>query len=394
MATPTEKNIFKVYTFQFFWIFAIILPVLYPYYTSLGVNMHQFFQLQAVFGFAVAFFEIPTGYFSDHYGRKLSLVIGGFLAGVSYFVLAKATGFWGLVAHEFLLGLALSFVSGTDIAILFESIPVKSPRDMSSRILGYHQMAAALGESVAALLCSFLLFFWTYSHIIWLQAMVAWLPFMVAITLHEPPVHQKQIFEFKKIKALWRQILHDQKLVQLLALNFVAWMLGTFIAIWIIQKFWQEQGVPLAWFGLLWAASNFTIGLTGLFTRRLEKSLSVRHVLIVIAVLCVAAYFLMPVFGGILGILFGFFIYIARGLNNVVSRDLLNQTMEPALRATANSILNFLFRFTFAVIGPAIGFSIDRWGLNPTLFVIGCCFLLCGLFVTLPLLRLLKNTEV
>ncbi len=390
----TEKNIFKVYTFQFFWIFAIILPVLYPYYASLGVNMHQFFQLQAVFGFTVAFFEIPTGYLSDRYGRKICLIIGGFLSGASYVILTQATGFWGLVAHEFLLGLALSFVSGTDIAILFESIPHKSPRDMSSRILSFHQMAAALGESSAALVCSLLLFIWTYSHIIWIQAAVAWLPFLVALTLHEPPTHQKQIVEFKKIKKLWWQMLHDQRLIQLLSLNLVSWMLATFIAIWIIQKYWQEQGVPVAWFGVLWAASNITIGVTGLYTRRLEKSWSVRHVLLVVTVLCVSAYFLMPLVGGALGIFCGFFIYIARGLNNVVSRDLVNQTMEPALRATANSILNFLFRFTFAVVGPAIGFSVDRWGLNSTLLALGVCFFICSLAITRPLWRLLQTNEV
>ncbi|MBY0383923.1 hypothetical protein K2X05_02100, partial [bacterium] len=97
--------------------------------------------------------------------------------------------------------------------------------------------------------------------------------------------------------------------------------------------------------------------------------------------------------GGILGIIFGFFIYIARGLNNVVSRDLLNQNIDSSLRATANSILNFLFRIVFAIVGPGIGFSIDRWGLNSTLLVISFVFLLCVFFITIPLWRRLTSDK-
>jgi MFS family permease len=355
--------------------------------------MHQFFQLQAVFGFTVALFEVPTGYLSDRFGRKKSLCTGGFLAGISYLILTQATGFWGLLAHEFSLGLALSFVSGTDIALLYESLPKKSPRDVSSRILGHNQMASALGESSAAVLCTILLIFFSYYEIIFLQALVAWAPFLVALTLKEPKEHQHTTLEISKIKILWRQILHDYRITRLLAFNFVLWMLATFIAVWIIQRYWQDQNIPVQWFGLLWAGSNMVIGLTGLYARQLEARWGIQNILLVIAGLCLAAYFFMPLFGGFLGVLFGTLIYIARGLNTIVSRDLLNQTMEPELRATANSILNFLFRIIFAIVGPAIGFSIDRWGLDAILYAISGIFLVCFAFITLPLCRSLTSEK-
>ena len=384
-------NIPKVYGFQFFWIFAIILPVLYPYYASLGINMHQFFQLQAVFGFTVAFFDIPMGYLSDRFGRKKSLCLGGLLSGISYYILTQATGYWGLLAHEFSLGLALSFVSGTDIAILFESLPPESSRDTTSRILSHNQMAAALGESLSALLCTLLILSLSYKEIIFLQAVVSWLPLFIALTLHEPKTHQTTKLKINEIKKIWRQLLYDHTLTRWLVVNFVVWLLATFIAVWIIQRYWQEQNIPLVWFGLLWAASNFVIGLTGLFARKLEHTLGVANTLLLVALLSVTAYLLMPLLGGVLGVIFGFFIYIARGLNNVVSRDLLNQNIDSSMRATANSILNFLFRVVFAIVGPGIGFSIDRWGLNSTLIVISLFFLLCVFFITLPLWRRLTS---
>ena len=385
-------NIRKIYGFQFFWIFAIVLPILYPYYTSLGVSTHEFFQLQAVFGITAALFEIPTGYLSDRYGRKKCLCLGALVSGLSYWILTQATGFWGLLAHEFSLGLALSFISGTDVAILFESLPLNYSRDLSSRILSHNQMAAALGEFSAALICSAMMSFITYKELIAIQAILAWLPLAVALTLQEPKRHQPTHLNFQKIKKLWQQLLHEQPLIRLLSFNFVVWLLATFVAVWIVQRYWQDQQIPLVWFGVLWAASNFMIGLTGLFARRVEKSLGMGKSLLLVAGLCISAYFLMSVVGGTIGVLCGFLIYIARGLNNVISRDLLNQTMDPALRATANSILNFLFRFSFAILGPAVGYSIDQWGLNQTLLSLSGLFLLCLFFITIPLFRRLTST--
>ncbi len=385
-------NIRKIYGFQFFWIFAVVLPILYPYYISLGISTHEFFQLQAVFGLTAAFFEIPTGYLSDRYGRKKSLCLGALISGASYWILTQATGFWGLLAHEFSLGLALSFISGTDVAILFESLPAKYSRDLSSRILSHNQMAAALGEFSAALLCSALLSFFSYQKLIALQAVLAWLPLLVALTLHEPKIHQSTKLSFEKLKTLWQQLLKHQSLTRMLTFNFIVWLLATFVAVWIVQRYWQDQGIPLVWFGVLWASSNFAVGATGLFARSIEKSLGVGKSLLLVALLCISAYFVMSMVGGVVGVLFGFLIYIARGINNVISRDLLNQTMDPALRATSNSMLNFLFRFTFAILGPAVGFSIDRWGLNFTLLGLSGFFLICFLFITVPLLRRLTST--
>ncbi len=382
----------RIYSFQFFWIFALILPVLYPYYASLGVNMHEFFQLQAMFGFSVAIFEIPSGYFSDYFGRKVSLGVGGFLSGVSYFILTQATGFYGLLLHEFLLGVALSFVSGTDVAILFDSLPPKASRNDSSRLLGFHQMAASLGESSAAVLCTGLLLFLSYKSIIAIQAIVAWIPFFIALSIPEPPTPRKEHLEFKKVKILWMQLLHEQLELRLLILHFVVWMLATFIAIWTIQKYWQEHNVPLTWFGLLWGASNLLMGFTGLAARRLEHRWSSRHILLGVGLLSIAAFVIMGLTPGLLGVAVGFLLYLARGLNQVVARDLLNQNMQPELRATANSIVNFLFRISFAFLGPGIGWAIDRWSLNATLLTAGAIFAILFLLITFPLWKLLKNS--
>jgi len=385
-------NVKKIYTFNFFWLFCVLLPVLYPYYATLGINMHQFFQLQAVFGLTVALLDIPTGYFSDRFGRKLSIALGGAFTGLGYIVLLLSDGYWGLFLHEIILGIALSFVSGADIAILYDSLPISTVRTQYWQALGKTQLAFAAGESLGAILCGVLVAY-SYQHVLYTQVIIAWFPFLVALTLSEPKVNKAPIYSWKNVHKMWNYLLNDEKIVRRLSLNFVMWLLATYIIIWMVQKFWRENNVPLVYFGLLWAAYNLTMGLSAYYAHTLEKKFSASQLLRIVALMCCGGYLAMAVFGGWVGIVAALALYSARGFNNVVSRDILNLRIPSELRATANSILNFLFRIFFALVGPLIGYCIDHFGSRPTLFGLGVVFLIIYIVVTLPLEKLLRSSH-
>src|SRR5690606_22315569 len=110
---------------------------------------------------------------------------------------------------------------------LFESLPPNSPRNLTSRVLGNNQMAASLGELSAALVCSGLLLFFDYKDLIAVQAVISWLPLLVALTIKEPKAHQPTTLSLRKIKRLWRQLLHEHSLIRLMSYNFVVGLLAT-----------------------------------------------------------------------------------------------------------------------------------------------------------------------
>lgn len=186
-------------------------------------------------------------------------------------------------------------------------------------------------------------------------------------------------------------LLVDDKLVKWLSWNFVLWLLSTYVVIWLVQKFWTDRNVPLAYFGLLWAGYNLTMGTSAAISHSLEKHFRSFQLLNAIALFCVLGYLLMSVLDGWWGIVAAALVYFGRGLNNVVSRDILNLRVPSELRATANSILNFLFRVLFALVGPAIGFAIDHVGMRLTLMGLGVVFLFGYMLITRPLLKMLKE---
>ena len=70
-----EQNINKIFWLNASFCFFILMPIIVPFFQSRGLNMAQIYQLQAIFAFFVLVCEVPSGYFSDLFGRKISLIL-------------------------------------------------------------------------------------------------------------------------------------------------------------------------------------------------------------------------------------------------------------------------------------------------------------------------------
>jgi len=76
----------------------------------------------AIYDIATTLLEVPSGYFSDRFGRRVTLILsGGFmvLAGV---LLTLGDGFLAFAMAQGALGAGMAFASGTDTALLYESL--------------------------------------------------------------------------------------------------------------------------------------------------------------------------------------------------------------------------------------------------------------------------------
>ncbi|MBY0317011.1 MAG: MFS transporter [Bdellovibrionales bacterium] len=378
----------RVYIFNFSWLFIIVLPILYPYYASLGMTVTEFFQLQAAFGLSVALVDIPAGYFADLYGRKLSLCIGSIISALGYLVLSYATSFWGLFLHEVLVGIALGFISGCDVALLYDSLPLdKRHHEGASKALSFSQWSYSLGEASGALIGGFLVTF-SFRHVIFTQMIISWLPFLSALTLKEPNIARKRAFKWDHIPEVARKLFVDNRLMRLLSMNFVVWFLANFIIIWSLQKYWTHLQIDLKYFGILWAFYTLSIGFAALSAPYLQRRFGLRAVMLTIPIFCFSGYILMTFDQVIVGIMGGLLIYFSRGLNNVTLRDQINMRLSAELRATANSMLSFMFRFTFGILGPFIGSFIDLRGIHDAFVILSMVFVVAFVLITPPLLRM------
>jgi MFS family permease len=66
--------------------------------------------------------EVPSGYFSDRIGRRRTLLIAAMALIGSYACFIIGAGFWWFAAGQFLLAAGIAMQSGTDTALLYDSL--------------------------------------------------------------------------------------------------------------------------------------------------------------------------------------------------------------------------------------------------------------------------------
>lgn len=369
----------------------ILLPIFIPYVIDKGLSMEQVFQLQAAFAVSVLVFEVPSGYLADIWGRRRCLILGGLLNGLGYTFLFWGESYWDFMAYEVLLGAAASMYSGADVALLYDSLDsLGASESQKRRSVGNILASRSVAEAIAAVLSSILLWLGTQFTVVAAQFAVGWAPLLIALSLKELEIERPpHLGHFNNFKAVARTIFLESKMLRAIALTMTVWGMSTFFAVWLFQKYWQEQGIPLVYFGWLWAFYNLSVAISSKFAHLLEDRLGPALLVLLMGGLPIAGYLSMAFFSGWLGVCAGLLFQLARGIHQVTLKDAFNKRIASHLRATSNSVISFGFRGAFFVTGPAVGWSVDVYGLQMTLYILAGVFSLLALVIILPFAKLL-----
>ena len=389
MNVKVSKNINILICFNFFYMFLVIVPVLVPYFTFLGLTMSQILIVQAIFGIVMAIFEIPSAYIGDLFGRKAVLCLGSFISMTGFLFLLRADNFYSLVIYEVLLGVGASFVSGADLSLLFDSI--ENDRQLIVKTLSSFQSAALIGEALAALLCGIIVVY-SFKYVIYLQVFVGCIPFFISLFLVESDyVKMNTTSHMKNFRELFGFIFKDEIILRQIFINMTICSLSTFFAIWTIQKYWSDNGLELSQIGYFWMVCNLLAALTGKVASRIETKIGTLWVLFLISILPVVAYITMGLTQSVVGLMSVLLFYISRGLNMVVYKEAFNHRIPTKFRNTANSISSFVFRVSFFIFAPLIGYSIDTVGMSLTFIYLSILFISLFFIFCIPFLISLRK---
>ena len=383
---PVKKNIALLYGFSFFDPFMIVIPVWVPYLATRGITMRQFMELQAVFALVILCGEVPSGLLSDLWGRKKTLLLGSTLKAISFSLLPLWSSYEGFLFYHLTMGIALSMISGGDVALLYDShLAAGGERSRGTAVLGNMKLAGQTGAAVSALLGGAVVTL-SYGHLLWTNALLSWIPLLLVLGVTEPPAApgtgKKRSEDFKEV--LSTTLVRDGA-TRLMFLNLVASGTAGLVMVWAHQKYWQDSGVPLVYFGVLFASYNLIFGLAARSAALASARYGQRSLLAAVGVLPIVAYFGMASFFGWGGILLGTLGQIGRGLGAVLFLDALNEKISSAFRATVISIVQLGTRASFALLGPLVGYGIDAWGLPSVLSALGILFSIAFVFLLLPL---------
>lgn len=381
--TKLSSNILKVYLFSFFFMFLVIVPVVVPYFLSLGLTMTEVLFTQAMFGLSLAVFEVPSAYFGDLLGRKKILIMGTFITGLGFSLLFYADNFSSLVIYEIFLAIGASFVSGADLSILYDSLEDK--RELKIKSLGNYHAVQLVGESIAAVVCAGLMFY-GYRLVVYAQIFVGWIPFILALGFIEPPIERMSRHTHREnFIKVYRVIFKDNKVLTLIFIKMTLASLSTFCAIWLIQKHWQDNNTQLYSLALFWGACNLVAAISGKLAPGWELKYGSKKLLSFLVILPVVSYITMGLIDGLWAMASALFFYIARGINFGILKEAFNHRISSEFRNTANSLVSLFFRLGFFVLGPIIGLLIDSYGLQHTFLILAFGFGVSLSFISIRL---------
>jgi MFS family permease len=350
------------------------LPVFVLYLQQRGLSLFDVNLLQAVALAALFIAEVPTGVLGDRFGRRNSVAIGFALLGISEFSMLFATQLWQFLALQVVLGFGFAFISGSQTAMLIDSLPEARHK----RALGLTSAAKQIGFTISFLISG--LFFpdtalQRFFVPILLTASVLGLAALTTSLIREPrAVHSDAQDAPPKPPASMRKLLHDSlgllrnngALRHIIALAILS---EPFSWYWIAlyQPYLQSAGVPEAWFGPALAAGSLLAAAVNARAEWIERSLPRGIGLLVLTLLPGAIYLAIAQITGLWPALLLFL--FQHGTMNA-SRPLLSASQNAHInsenRATALSMLSLIATAYQVVIGVPLGL-LATWSL-PVMF--------------------------
>ncbi|MBN1797971.1 MAG: MFS transporter [Spirochaetales bacterium] len=381
---PWQRNIvlLTIIKINFSMIFAI--AVIASYWKEHGLSLFDIFLLQAIFSFSVVLFEIPTGYIGDRLGRKRTILLAAAINVVGWIIYSSFRFFWGFVAAEITLGLSLAFLSGTDSAVIFESLKELKRQGDYSKVLGRINGLFHLGAAFSSITGGICAMFFPVWWLMLATGSIALASFSLAFFITEPTYevykhHRGTVYGFYKI---FRYVFLRSKIVRAALPLLAACSLATMLGVWLYQPFWTAREVPIWLFGILWACLFIPSGLGSHFAHKAENILGRRGIIFMLPLPPLIGYVLAGILPGYWALIPIYFVNILYGLAPPLLGKYIQEETFSDKRATVMSIGSFLFRISYCLLAPLVGFIANRLRIETAFFAIaGISSLLIIIFI-------------
>jgi MFS family permease len=372
-----SPNIKKLYVFSFLKMSLFPMAIITLFWKDqIGMSLTQILLLQGIFSVAMLVMEYPSGYISDRIGYRKALNLASILGIIGWGLYTVASTFGGVLIAEIFLGFSMSFVSGTDSALLFESIKGTDEEPFYARHQGRMSGCGQIGEACGAIFAGVMYASAPLTPFV-IQVVVWGLAFMLTTSLREPQRVTSAVTSH--IAEAWkstRYALIENKRLRAIILLTLVLNLSSYYPVWLIQPYMQNAGVPLSWFGPIWAGANLSVALFALVSHRFHLKLGDGRMLILFALVIVVAYLGLGLSAGLWGFLFYYLLTCMRGLRGPMMLTHAQRQIPSANRAGMLSLQSFCFRLTFVCTGPLIGVVADSAGVAQTFFYLCILYIL------------------
>lgn len=387
-----KQNINRLYIIKIAKWFMLTMPILMIFYAQMGFSAHESFILKSCYSIAIVLFEIPSGYIADRWGRRNTLIIGSILGTLGFVIYSLFSGFYPFVIAELTLGIGMSFISGADSAMLYDTLKAHGQEREYVKYEGWNFSVGNFSEAIAGAIGGALAVA-SIHYPFYAQTLIAFTAVPAAFGLVEPPV-------VKQVGAKYMNIIDVLKHC-LIANRALRWniayssVLGcaTLSMAWVYPLKLSDLGYNEFEIGTTHTFLNLLLGAVTLVSYKIERFFGPKVTVWISTLTLTSAFILAGISSEywLLAVLTMF--YFCRAIATPVLKDYVNRMTSSDIRATVLSVRSLIIRGLFVLVGPFFGFLTDDLGLNIAFVLLGATFMvvtLSGISLYLKALRQMK----
>ena len=389
-----SANIWKLYVIKASKWLMLFMPIIWLFYKENGLSIKDLFIIQSIYSITIAVIEIPSGYVADVLGRKNSILIGTFFGTLGMVVYSASYGFEGFLIAALCLGIGQSFISGSDTAMMYDSLLELNRTKDFIKLEGRTISIGHFAEALAGFIGAYFLTQSTYRTPFYYQIGIAFIGFLIGLTLVEPATQKMDNGKskpWKNIKKIIHYSLIENVTLRLCILYSAIIGSTTLTMTWFSQPILDYIEIKGENNGLIFLILNFAVALTAYYSYLIEKKMSTKLILISILILLPGSFYILYWKLTIWSLAVLLLFYLVRGIATPILRDYQNRFTPSEMRATVMSIRSFIIRTLFAIVSPSIGYVADVFSLQQAILLSGILFLVLGGIILLFLLQKTLN---
>ena len=329
-------------------------PVFFLYFSS-KVSIDQVLLLEAIYYAFVVLLEVPSGYLSDLLGRRIILIISSLTAVGSYLVFFMADEFALLMIAQGLLAAHISFKSGTDSALLFESLVMSNRKPDIGNELARAQRFGLIATAFAAFFGG-LIGGYNLSLPYALSAIAAIAALAISIKFTEPSKSQRSLA--KPVLDQFAEIFKYLKKPQLFWIFLFSVII--FVLVHVPYEYFQpyikmlfsdnaayDQSPVVA--GILISITMLLGSYASNYSIPLQRRFGTGTALFLIIIIAVLIIGIMAIFLHMLVLAILMMRSVPMSLSNPIIQSVLHENITDEIRASFLSVLSLISRLTFSL---------------------------------------------
>jgi MFS family permease len=344
----STHNIRIMFWISFFGTINFIAPVLTLFYLERGLEPTHILWLQLFWSGAVLVGEVPGGVVADRFGYKASFFIGVVIKIISIVLLIFAYDPWLFFLFSALNGFSVTFFSGADEALVYESLKEDNDHHRMDRAMGKIQSAGFISMILAVVFGAYFAKDLQDDQFILLLVLGAsfHLVELILIFLVKSPKisGSNRDNPFTQVASGVRAIRKAPTLLFLFVNFTLVFIAADSVYEAFNQPVFTNAGLPVVFIGIIYALAAVLGYVTAQNVEWFTTNFSRKFLMHITGWLAVAGLFLSALYGETLWIVLGsfFVLRIGQAIRDPIYSQLKNDLIPSEIRATTLSLISVL----------------------------------------------------